>query len=85
MTDEQIIEAINIYNPINMLLRIPCSTNGGKSFHLDISNNDSTHINCKNKEDWFKLLNSMGYTNKIPLNLYTIYDTDGVMCYIVSK
>jgi len=85
MTDKQIIHSLKTFNPDHLLIRIPCSTNGGKSFHLDISNNDPTHINCKDKKDWFDLFDSVGYKNRIILNLYTIYDTDGVMCYILSK
>ena len=85
MTDEQIRHCLHTFDPDHILLRIPCLTNGGKSFHLDISNNDPTHINCKDKKNWFNLFDSVGYKNKIALNLYTIYDTDGVLCYILSK
>ena len=70
MTNEQIKDLFNTIQSTHILVRIPCSTNGGKSFHLDISNNDPTHINCKNKQEWFKLFETMGYTNRIPLNLY---------------
>jgi 2-polyprenyl-3-methyl-5-hydroxy-6-metoxy-1,4-benzoquinol methylase len=85
MTDDAIIDCLNKFNPDKLIVRIPCSTNNGKSFHLNISNLDPTHINCKTKIDWVSFFENKGFTNKIQLNLYTIYDTEGVMCYYFSK
>jgi hypothetical protein len=85
MTDKNIEHCIRIFNPVKIIVRIPCSTNGGKSYHLNVSNIDPTHINCKNKDDWFNFFEKLGYQKKIKFNLYTIYDTVGVMCYLMIK
>jgi 2-polyprenyl-3-methyl-5-hydroxy-6-metoxy-1,4-benzoquinol methylase len=84
MLDSDISDLINKVSPNVILTRIPCSTNGGKSFHLSISNADKTHINCKNKDDWIKMLNDLGYY-ELRLNLFTIYDTPGVYCSILIR
>ncbi len=85
MTDEDIRGIFNKMHAGYVLVRIPCSTNGGKSFHLDVSNKDKTHINCKTKYQWLDLFKSMGYSTWFALDLYTIYDSDGVMCKVFKK
>lgn len=84
MSDGEIYEVLDQYKADILIVRIPCS-NDGKRFILDISNKDRTHINYKTKEDWIKLLYISGYTTILPLNLFTIYDTPGVMCALGLK
>ncbi len=84
MRDEEIYQTFKEYQSNIMLARIPCSTDG-KRFVLDVSNRDKTHINMKTKVGWVKLLNRLGYTTILPLNLMTIYDTPGVMCALCLK
>lgn len=85
MTDEEIHDAFNTFNSNILIARIPCSTDEGKSFHLDVSKRDKTHINCKEKKDWKRLLESIGYTTFMRLNLLTIYDSIGVMSVLCLK
>jgi SAM-dependent methyltransferase len=85
MTESQIDEMFSFYNANVLVARIPCSTNDGKSFHLDVSNTDKTHINCMEKPDWINLLSRYGYNVFLPLHLYTIYDSPGVMCFVALK
>ena len=84
MTDDDISVALNTFDCKWLLVRIPCSMDG-KTFYLDISKRDPTHINCKTKDQWLEFFYGMGYTLFEPVDLYTIYDTDGVMCYLCQK
>lgn len=68
-----------------LVLRIPVSTNGGESFHLDVSNKDKTHISCYEKKTWVEILSQYGYDVFLPLHLLTIWDSEGVMCNIAIK
>jgi len=85
MTDDQIDEFFKKIKSKIIIYRIPVSNNGGKNFVLEVSNNDKTHINCKEKKDWVELFKKYNYNFNIKLNLNTIYDSEGVMCGIVFK
>lgn len=85
MTDEQIAEALKTFDAKKLVTRIPCSTDGGKTYHLEISKKDPTHINCKTKPQWTEFFFKQGYLTAQKIDLYTIYDTEGVMCYLYSK
>lgn len=84
MSDNEIKKVFKQFNSKVIILRIPCS-NDGKKFVLNVSNRDPSHINLKNKEGWLKLLNKLEYTTIFPLNLFTIYDSPGVMCALGLK
>lgn len=84
MTDKEIYQVFSLFKSDMMIIKIPCSIDG-KKFVFDISNRDQTHINCKTKKDWVKLLTRLGYQTILPLNLLTIYDTPGVMCALCLK
>lgn len=84
MLDDDIKLALTTFNPLWILIRIPCSVDG-INFHLEISKRDPTHINCKIKQKWLDFFNKNGYFPIEKLDLYTIYDTDGVMCYVLKK
>lgn len=81
MSDENIIDVFSKISSKMLLVRIPCSTDG-VDFHLDISKIDPTHINCKTKDQWLTLLKKLGYNFFLSINTHTIYDSDGVMCYL---
>ena len=82
MTDEQIYKAFDSIKTNMLIVRIPVSTDFGKSFHLEVSRADPTHINCKQKQDWIELLDNNNYQFIFELNLNSIYSTDGVFCAI---
>jgi cyclopropane fatty-acyl-phospholipid synthase-like methyltransferase len=67
-----------------LVARIPCSTDGGKSFHLEVSRNDPTHVNCKDKSQWIDLFKQY-YTSVLRINLISIYDSPGVACLLAIK
>lgn len=85
MNDADIINFLENFSSNVLVLRIPVSTDGGETFHLSISRRDPTHINCKTKDSWKNLLKEYGYKTFLNLNLYTIYDTEGVWSCICLK
>lgn len=85
MTDKEIAAVFQTVKSDVLIVRIPVSTDNGKSFHLEVSNKDKTHINCKTKEKWIRFLKQFGYKNCFKLNLLTIYDSDGVFCGLFTK
>jgi hypothetical protein len=84
MPDDDIINTFSKLNGNMMLVRIPCSTDG-INFHLEVSKVDPTHCNCKTKPQWIELLRKLGYNFFLPVNINTIYDSEGVMCYLCFK
>jgi len=85
MSDTQIKKTFQSINSDIILGRIPVAKNKGEDYYLEISRRDKTHINCKTKEDWIEFINDLGYTNILLLNMLTIYDSDGVFCFIGFK
>jgi cyclopropane fatty-acyl-phospholipid synthase-like methyltransferase len=67
------------------VVRIPCSTDGGKTYFLDVSNRDKTHINCKTKDEWSKFFKTVGISVVLKLNTHTIYDSPGVFCCLLIR
>jgi SAM-dependent methyltransferase len=82
MEDAEIKRVLKVLTPSCLILRIPTSVDGGKTFALEVSRQDPTHINCKTKDQWIQFLQKLGYETCLKLNLYTIYDTPGVTCLL---
>lgn len=85
MNDEQILNCLSTFEPNTLVVRIPCADFNKNLYYLDISKNDPTHINCKDKNQWFEFFRNLGYKKFIKLDLLTIYDSIGVMSYIIYK
>jgi 2-polyprenyl-3-methyl-5-hydroxy-6-metoxy-1,4-benzoquinol methylase len=85
MIDNQILECLSTFDPNILIVRIPCADFNQDEYFLDISKNDPTHINCKDKNQWFDFFKKSGYKNFVRLDLLTIYDSTGVMSYIIYK
>lgn len=83
MIDDEIEKSLRRLQPQALLVRIPCSTDGGKTFHLQVSRQDPTHVNCKTKDQWIEFLRGFGYCTFLKLNLFTVYDTAGVSCLLI--
>jgi hypothetical protein len=83
MTDQEIAKVLIKTNPRALLVRIPSSTDGGKTFALEVSRQDPTHINCKTKEQWIEFFKEFEYKTFLRLNLFTVYDTPGVTCLLI--
>lgn len=83
MTDEDITKVIEVTKPKTLVVRIPSSIDGGKTFALEVSRQDPTHINCKTKDQWIEFFRKFGYNTFLRLNLYTVYDTPGVTCLLI--
>jgi hypothetical protein len=81
MTDQQILDLFNKIKVEKLLVRIPCAVESDPTvFHLEVSRNDQTHINCKTDKDWISFFKNLGYEKYFRLNLTTIYDSDGCFC-----
>ena len=85
MRDTDIKHVLDATSPEVLIVRIPSSMDGGETFHLDVSKKDPTHINCKDKGDWLKFFGKSGYTFNLALNLFSIYDSEGVVCLLLLK
>lgn len=85
MTDNEISKVLNSVNTNMMLVRIPCSNDDGKTFHLEVSKKDPTHCNCKTKHQWKEFFVQHGYNFFLAINTNTIYDSDGVLCMLCFK
>ncbi len=86
MQTHEIKKALKEIETNVLIVRIPCSMDGGKSFHLDVSKRDPTHINCKTKPEWIELIGRAGnFESMFRLNLLTIYDSPGVFCAMFVK
>jgi hypothetical protein len=84
MENKEIEDVFIKTKPNTAIVRMPSSSDGGKTFHLDISRRDPTHINCKSKEQWMGFFKSLGYYS-IKLRLASIYDTIGVTSLLLIK
>lgn len=88
MADDEIINVFkNVFSEY-LIIRIPVASNDSfikNKFHLEISNLDNTHINCKTKSMWQKFFSNMGYELLFNLNLSNIYDSDGVFCAVFKN
>lgn len=82
MEDDQIRAVLDDCDADVLVGRIPCADTNQSDFYLEISRQDDTHINCKDKRGWLELLASQGYNTVLPLHLYTIYDSTGVMSFV---
>ena len=73
-----------IFNDLKLpviLVRIPvCKANGGP-YLLEVSERDKTHIVRWTKDTWLDFFTKIGYT-VMPLNLYSLYDSDGVFSFL---
>lgn len=88
MTDIEINNLFDCLSGDVLLIRIPVASDQTimeNKFHLDISNLDKTHINCKTKKSWEAFFNKLGYSLLFKLNLSSIYDSEGVFCAIFKK
>ena len=85
MTDLEIDKWLSDFNTRALIIRVPVANTRGEDYHLKVSRQDPTHVNCKTKEEWKILLKEYGFVNFLNLNLLTIYDTKGVWCTLCLK
>jgi cyclopropane fatty-acyl-phospholipid synthase-like methyltransferase len=66
-----------------VVVRLPVSEQEGKPFVLEVSRNDTTHVQCHSKQWWADLFDRHGYLFH-PLNAGHIYDSHGVMAGVLT-
>jgi hypothetical protein len=85
MKDEEIYVLFEKLSSYVIICRIPVAEPFSSDFYLEVSRNDSTHINCKTKNQWKNFLKQFGYNKFLHLNLFSIYDSKGVFSFMGFK
>lgn len=85
MTNKNISKLFKEVSFDKLIVRIPCSESEKGKFYLKISRNDNTHINCKSKKEWISFFKKKGFKHFLKLNMNTIYNSKGCMCYFIFK
>ena len=80
MFDDKIEVVLNNLNVSNLIVRLPVKLINQDDFHLKVSRNDPSHINCKTKGEWIDYIESFGYKFSNILNLPHTYDAPG--CFV---
>ena len=66
-----------------VIFRVPVCNREGENFVLEESRRDKTHVQCHTKNWWKEMFETFGYKFK-PLNLRTIYDSEGVLAGVLK-
>ncbi len=80
MFDNQISLVLGNLNIFNLIVRLPVKLINQNDFHLQVSRNDPSHVNCKTKGEWIDYIESFGYSFSNTLNLTSTYDAPG--CFV---
>lgn len=79
----RVIALLKQYPPKKgIVIRMPVSKKNGGKYVLDVSENDKTHVQRLTKFTWKNMFSKAGYHFE-PLNLRTIYDTEGVLAGVL--
>lgn len=62
-----------------VIARIPVSRTEGEKYVLDVSNNDTTHINCHCREWWIEFFTENGLGFVGDMQKKSIYSSEGVL------
>ena len=68
-----------------IVVRLPISLKEGDPYVLEVSRNDSTHVQCHTKSWWLKLFKVYGFHYFEPLNGKAIYDSEGVLAGVFRR
>lgn len=68
-----------------LLVRIPVAHKNHAPMVLPMSRNDETHITRLTKETWEELFRGFGFAPLFRLNLFTIWDSEGVLAGLYRK
>lgn len=85
MSNTEVHKLLSFVTSKILIGRIPVSKDKNGSFYLDISRKDTTHINCKTKDEWKDILYQYGFSTIFHLNMNSIYDSDGVFSFVALK
>lgn len=67
-----------------VIIRVPISAIEGEPYVLEVSRNDSTHVQCHSAEWWENLLSECGFISGVSFVGRAIYESEGVFarCYV---
>ena len=85
MTDEDVNHCISWLRTEYIIIRMPVTDTYGGELLLPSSRRDKTHINVKTKSGWLKVFSDYGYEPLFKLNLFSIWDSDGVLAVVLKK
>jgi len=68
-----------------IVVRLPVSLEEGQNYHLKVSRNDQTHVQCHSKAWWETLFSSFGFFLSLVFYGKSIYDSKGVLARIYKK
>jgi len=81
----EIENIIKIVKANFIIVRIPVSKIEGDPYVLEVSRNDTTHVQCHTKEWWINIFNKYGFVlNKI-FKTESIYDSEGVFAGVFEN
>jgi SAM-dependent methyltransferase len=76
---------LKIIETKRIIVRIPVSVKEGEPYYLDVSRNDSTHVQCHTKEFWTNLFKKYDFILEKKLSTKAIYDSKGVFAGVFKK
>lgn len=83
---EEIIRFIYLVpNTAKIVVRVPVAAKEGENYVLEVSRNDTTHVQCHTKEWWLQVFGSAGVSKWSFLTGYTIYNSEGVLAVRLEK
>jgi len=85
LSDEELIVVLSVISAKVMIVRIPVAEPPEKDFYLSVTKKDPTHINPKSKEEWINFFRGFGFNTFLKLNLFSLYDSKGVLCLLILK
>jgi hypothetical protein len=81
----EIEKYLKIAQTKRIVVRIPVSIKQGEPYFLDVSRNDSTHVQCHTKEFWINLFEKYDFILEKKLHTKAIYDSNGVFAGVFKK
>jgi cyclopropane fatty-acyl-phospholipid synthase-like methyltransferase len=86
MTEVEVADLFTMTSSDIFIGRIPVMADDGDNYFLQCSREDPTHINCKTKGEWKRILKIWGGYHRIfHLNLFSLYDSKGVFSFMAIK
>jgi hypothetical protein len=85
MFDDQVDNVLNKLDTELLVVRIPVKLDGEDDFHLSVSKNDKSHVNCKTKEEWITKIENHNFKYETEITTESIYNAPGVFCGYFKK
>ena len=84
-TSQELVMIFKLLLTDKIVVRLPVSVKEGEPYFLEVSRNDTTHVQCHTKEWWEQIFYVNGFFPVKTLRGKTIYDSEGVLARIYEK